>query len=86
LLAPRITPLVALITLFGVGVWLYLAARGRSLAWAHKRWSSLEVFQATQRTWSKVAKVVFAVGLVLSVILAGLFWIMLKEGLSAMKG
>jgi uncharacterized membrane protein YciS (DUF1049 family) len=33
-----------------------------------------------------VAKVVFAVGLVLSVILAGLFWIMLKEGLSAMKG
>lgn len=86
LLAPRFTPLAALITLVGVGVWLYLAARGRSLAWAHKRWASYEAFHAVQHTWSKVARVVFVVGLVLSVILAVVFVMMLKEGLSAMKG
>ena len=86
LLAPRLTPFAALVTLFGTGVWLYLAARGRSLAWAHKRWASYEAFDATQRTWSKVAKLVFAGGLVVSGILAVAFWMMLKEGLSAMKG
>lgn len=82
----RLTALNTVATLLGIGVWLYLAARGRSLAWGHKRWASYEQFHGVQRIWSKVAKVVFAVVLTLSVVFAVAFWMMLKEGLSAMKG
>ncbi len=73
-------------TLLGVGVWLYLTARGRTLAWRHKRWASYEHFHATQVRWSKAAKIVFAITLVLATAFAVAFWLMLSAGLSAMKG
>lgn len=82
----RYPTLNVVLSLVGQGVWLYLIARGRSLAWAHKRWASYEEFDAAQRTWTKVAKVVFFVGLVLSVVAAVVFWMMLSKGLSRMNG
>ncbi len=82
----RYSALNTLATLLGIGVWLYITARGRTLAWRHKRWASYAHFHAVQRRWSKVAKVVFGVTLLLSTAFAVAFWLMLSVALTAMKG
>ncbi|MCS3468529.1 beta-lactamase regulating signal transducer with metallopeptidase domain [Pseudomonas sp. JUb42] len=74
------------LSLVGQGVWLYLIVRGRSLAWAHKRWASFEEFDKVQRTWTKIAKVVLVVGLVLSVVGTVVFLMMMYKALSRMNG
>lgn len=45
--------LVVFVPLLGFA-WLFvLGARGSEWAWRHKRWASVEAFQATQRRWAR---------------------------------
>lgn len=82
----RYPTLNTVLSLVGLGVWIYLIVCGRSLAWTHKRWASYEEFDKVQRIWAKVGQVILIVGLVLMVVGAVVFLMMLNKGLSRMNG
>jgi hypothetical protein len=62
--------LFALIPGVSFVVALVLGSKGNELAWRKREWESVESFQRTQRTWSHWGLVIWAVGVVLSVVVA----------------
>jgi hypothetical protein len=54
-------------------IGIYLGVKGRELAWKHKVWESVEVFQRTQKKWDTWGLVLFLIGAVC----AGLMFVLL---------
>lgn len=50
------------------GLTFFLAARGNELAWRSKRWSSVDHFRRTQRTWMKWGLAVAALNLMFGLV------------------
>lgn len=61
--------LLALIPCINLFVAIFLLIKGNELAWnGPRQWESPEQFQAVQQAWTKWGLVVFAIGIILTVL------------------
>jgi len=61
--------LLALLPLVNLVMIFVLGAKGNEWAWQNKRWNSIEHFKKVQKLWAIWGAVLFALGIILSIII-----------------
>ena len=72
-----------LICLLGIIGSIWLGAKGSEMAWAKRRFDSVEQFKSTQRAWATWGWVLFALNFIVVVIIALVFGAAIMAGIAS---